>query len=135
MKTMKDFVENAEARGSVANPCCSADEAIGILRDEIWGGVFVTKEVFDRFDWRDHVGLSKSSSCRVVHGMNESENVANAKIVDRTTMSQWEGGDGPDAGWRVYAWRLEWTYASEKQLAWILHMAEEGWKNFKGKER
>ena len=76
MKAMKDFVENAEARGSVANPCCSEDEAIGILRDEIWGGVFVTKEVFDRFDWRDHIGLSKSSSCRVVHGMNESEDVA-----------------------------------------------------------
>jgi hypothetical protein len=130
-KIIRDFIASIEAVGSPANPCKSEEQAIRIMGEEVFGGVFVTKDVYDRFDWRNHLDVSKSYSNTVVHGMNDNESIANVRIIDRTTVSEWHKGDGSDDGWKVYAWRLEWMYATEKQVAWILSMAEEGWRHFK----
>lgn len=118
--------EEVKARGTADNPYDSVDDALAALTDDKFyvHSVNVTKAVYDAFDWRDHVGLAKAGSHNVVMGMNDSEDVACVKVVDRTS---WRRGSAEEA----FAWELGWRNASKKQMEWLLDMARRGWKDWK----
>lgn len=120
------------AKGQSDDPYDSVEDAVAAVKDAPlgWGGVYVTKDVYDAFDWRDHIALAKADSNRVVHGMNETEDVACIRIIDRAEMKRWAGEDRPlmvyDSGWVTFAWRIEWLNASKERVAWLLYMAKKG---------
>ena len=120
------------AKGQSDDPYDSVEDAVAAVKDVPLGqgGVFVTKDVYDAFDWRDHIALAKADSNRVVHGMNDTEDVACVRIIDRGVLKRWVGLEWSpmvyDSGWEAYAWRIEWINASIEQVAWMLHMAKKG---------
>lgn len=128
------------AKGESDDPYDSVEDAVAAVKDIPlgWGGVYVTKDVYDAFDWRDHIALAKASSNRVVHGMNETEDVACIRIIDREVLQRWAGEDCPlmvyDSGWEAFKWRIVWLNASMEQVAWLICMAEKG-AQAKGKEQ
>ena len=120
------------AKGQSDDPYDSVEDAVAAVKGVPlgWGGVYVTKDVYDAFDWRDHIALAKADSNRVVSGMNATEDVASIRIIDRAELKRWEGLERSsmiyDSGWKAFAWRIEWVPASVEHVAWLLHMAEKG---------
>ena len=112
------------SKGQSDDPYDSVEDAVAAVKDVPlgWGGVYVTKDVYDAFDWRDHIALAKTNSNSVVHGMNDTEDVACVRIIDRAAIKRW----AYDSGWEAFAWRIEWVNASMEQVAWLLYMAEKG---------
>lgn len=110
------------AKGQSDDPYDSVEDAVAAVRDVSleWGGVYVTKDVYDAFDWRDHIALAKADSNRVVYGMNDMD-VGCVSIIDRAMIKCCY-----DSGWEAFEWRIERVNASIEQVAWLLHMAKKG---------
>lgn len=118
------------SRGEYIDPCTSVKEAIRMLRGMMYGEVYVTKKVFDSFDWKDHINVAKVCHSTLVNSMDDVEKIACIRVIGKGEIF-WYTGHGKkiidgDRGWEACGWVLRWDHATKKQIEWILKMAVNG---------